>query len=240
MAIKGLQKTTLLDFPGKLACIIFLGGCNFRCPFCHNADLVLRSDKLPTIDEKEILDFLRGRKGRLEGVVITGGEPTLQKDLPEFIGKVKKMGFLVKLDTNGTNPKMVELLLKKRLVDYVAVDYKGPFEKYHQYTGQAPSFKLQASIKRTIKMLLDSGIDFELRTTVVPTLHTKGDLIQMAKDIGELMTSEWQIKWFLQQFRPVNCLDPKFKGVKPYKPDIMENIFAEVRKYHKHIGLRGV
>ncbi len=238
--IKGLQKTTLLDYPGKLSCIIFLPGCNFRCPFCHNADLVLRKDELPTISEKEIFDFLNGRKGKLEGVVITGGEPTLQPDLPDFIKKIKDLGFLIKIDTNGTNPKMVNKLLKEKLLDYVAVDYKGPFNKYHEYIGQAPSSKLQAPIKQTIKLLLENGLDFELRTTVVPTLHSRKDLIDMAQQLNNLAIEQSNnIKWYLQPFKPTNCLDPQFRKIKPFKPNVIKRMFMEAKKHHKNLELRG-
>ncbi len=231
MQLKGLQKTTLLDYPGKIAAVVFVAGCNFRCPFCHNSDLVLRPETLPNISEEEILKFLGSRVGKLAGLVITGGEPTLQPGLPEFIKKVKDLGFLVKLDTNGTNPGTVESLIKDGLIDYVAMDYKGPLQKYYKYIGKTQNYELL--VKKTIEILSKSGIDFELRTTVVPTLHNTEDLTTMAKEIPVT------VRWYLQPFRPVNCLDPEFKKIKPYSPSVLKRLFIEAKKYHKNLELRG-
>lgn len=232
--IKGLQKTTLLDYPGKVACIVFLAGCNFRCPFCHNSDLVLRADKLPTISEEEFFNFLKSRKGKLEGVVITGGEPTLQTDLPDFIRKIKNLGFLVKLDTNGTNPEMVKKLINDSLIDYVALDFKGPLAKYNQYIGESTVYSLQSTIDKMINILIRSKIDFELRTTVVPTLHTKEDLIEMAKEIKSL-----QSRWFLQPFSPKKCLDPEFEKIKPYPKNFFERVLPALKKLVPEVEVRG-
>lgn len=257
IAIKALQKITLLDYPGKLACIVFLAGCNFRCPFCQNPDLVLSPEISPTISEEDFFNFLKKRVGLLDGVVITGGEPTLYPDLPEFIKKIKKLGFLVKLDTNGTNPKMLESLLKWRLLDYVAMDFKGPLRKYHQYVSQEKREKrikkkdivnmnslrsfFPSEIKKTINILFTSGIEVEFRTTVVPSLHTEEDLIEMAKELNQSPVTNYQspIKWFLQQFRPIKCLDPKFEKVKPYLQEFFEKVLPKARQYFPQTFLRG-
>jgi len=135
LTIKGLQKTTLVDYPNKVACTIFLPRCNFRCGFCYNKDLVIDYDRLPSIQEEEIINFLKEKKKWLDGVVFTGGEPTLHRELPNFIKKIKEMGFLVKIDTNGTNPKMLKELIDNNIVDYIAMDIKAPLEKYDKITG---------------------------------------------------------------------------------------------------------
>lgn len=237
MVIKGLQKTTLLDYPGKVSCIVFVGGCNFRCPFCHNSDLVLAPQKLPTIAEDDFFAFLKTRVGLLDGVVITGGEPTLYPDLSRFMKKVKGLGFLVKLDTNGSNPEMVRELIKDRLVDYIAMDLKGPLKKYQNYIGQSQNYGRKAEyIETTLKILTESGLEFELRTTVVPTLHTKEDLLKMAR---ELQTIGF-VTWYLQQFSPKKCLDPRFENIKPYPKSFFEDSLYEIKKYVQTTFLRGV
>lgn len=239
MLLKGLQGLTLLDFPGKVACIVFVGGCNFRCPFCQNPELVLHPEELPTIAEDEFFKFLKARVGFLDGVVITGGEPTIYSDLPEFLKKVKDLGFLVKVDTNGTNPEMVEKLVRQKLIDYVAMDYKGPLGKYYKYIGQSQNSKVKGQsyklkVKRTIEILLKNKIDFELRTTVVPTLHTKEDLIEMVKEIKNLSP-----KWFLQPFRPNKCLDKSFEKIKPYPREFFAEVLPALRKYLPKTEIRG-
>ena len=163
--------------------------------------------------------------------MVTGGEPTLQKDLPVFLRKIKNLGFLVKLDTNGTNPEIVDSLIKDKLVDYVAIDYKGPFEKYDKYIGQVTGNRLQVTVKKTIEILAKSKIAFELRTTVVPTLHTEKDLIEMAKEISNF-------RWYLQNFRPTNCLDPEFEKIKPYDQEFFHNILIKLQYYVKGVSVR--
>ncbi|MFH0864399.1 MAG: anaerobic ribonucleoside-triphosphate reductase activating protein [Candidatus Gottesmanbacteria bacterium] len=244
MNIRGLQKTTLLDYPGKIAGIIFTSGCNFRCPFCQNPDLVIDNDKLPNIDEEEIFKFLKSRAGKLEGVVITGGEPTIQNDLPEFIAKIKDMKYLVKLDTNGTNPGMVEELIKNGLVDYIAVDYKGPFYKYYKYIGKDIGYRVKGTVKKIINILVKNEMPFELRTTVVPTLHIKEDLIAMAQELNSLYpkpsTLNPKFKWFLQNFRPDKCLDSSFEKIKPYPKSFYDKVLPELRKFIPKTEVRGI
>ena len=180
MFISGFHKTTLLDYPGCIAAAIFTGGCNFRCPFCHNSGLVQDPFKEGLVPEDEVLAFLDKRKKILKGVCITGGEPTLQPDLPDFIGKVRKMGYRVKLDTNGYRPEVLRELLESGLVDYAAMDIKNCPEKYGAAAGLIPpgnagGFEL-GKIEESIKLLLDGQIDYEFRTTVVKELHTVEDI----------------------------------------------------------------
>lgn len=185
MKIAGLQKTTLLDFPTKVACIVFLHGCNFRCPFCHNANLVTEKELNPiTITEEEFFHFLSKRKGLLDGVCISGGEPTIyQEELITFIRKIKDLDFLVKLDTNGTNPELLQKLLKDSFIDYIAMDIKNSKENYLKTIGLT---KLELDkIENSIKLIKNSSIDYEFRTTVVNPLHTKDDFRNIANWIGD-------------------------------------------------------
>ena len=178
MIINGLQKLTLLDFPGKTACTVFLGGCNYACPFCHNAPLALPGRERDEIGEEELLSFLKKRQGLLEGVCITGGEPTLRRDLPEFISKIKALGYLVKLDTNGTRPEMIRELLDKGVLDYIAMDIKAPVYKYDILAGVENAFT--DKVLQSIELIKNSGIDREFRTTVTDELHTAEDIAAIA------------------------------------------------------------
>lgn len=176
MKIHGLTKTTLLDYPGRVAATIFLGGCNFRCPFCHNGDLVLHCDAMETYDEEEVLGFLKKRKNVLEGVCITGGEPTLYKELPDFIKRIKNLGYLVKLDTNGSYPEMLEELIEKEWVDYVAMDIKAPLCKYDAVCGVLADME---KIQRSVALLLEEKVDYEFRTTLVKEFHSMEDVCKI-------------------------------------------------------------
>ena len=192
MLIHGFQKMTLLDYPGQVACTIFTAACNLRCPFCHNAGLVTRMDAAERIDEAEILAYLKKRQGILDGVCITGGEPTLQHDLADFIRKIKSLGYAVKLDTNGTNPALLAALIDEGMLDYVAMDIKNTPEKYAATVG-VPSFDV-TPIQQSIDLLLTGRVDFEFRTTVVAEYHTP-------EDIGEI--TRWLAgapRYFLQPF----------------------------------------
>lgn len=191
MNIKGLQKLTLLDFPGKVACTVFLGGCNMRCPFCHNAPLVLGYGG-EDISEEEFFSFLEKRRGRLEGVCISGGEPTLSPALPEFIRRIRSLGYAVKLDTNGLSPDMLEGLLREGLVDYVAMDIKSSREGYAKASG-VPDIDL-TKIEKSATLLMKSDTPYEFRTTVVRELHDEGDMVR----IGEWLSGAKN--YFLQSF----------------------------------------
>lgn len=178
MRIQGFQKLTLLDFPGKVACILFTEGCNFRCPFCHNAALVSHVDPSARLQEEEILRQLEKRKGILDGVCVTGGEPLLQNGIEDFLGKLKEMGFAVKLDTNGSFPERLKAIVKAGLVDYVAMDIKNAREKYAQTVG-VHSFAV-APIEESAAFLLTGKVPFEFRTTVTRELHTPADIAAIA------------------------------------------------------------
>lgn len=190
----GLQKLTLLDFPGKVACTLFTKGCNFRCPFCHNASLVVRPEEQRMYENDEILAFLKKRMGVLDGVAITGGEPTLMSGLYDFIKEVKEMGYAVKLDTNGTRPDVLKKIVNDGLVDYVAMDIKNSPEKYAYTCGLPESYDL-SKIEESKNFLMEGRVDFEFRTTVAKPFHEESDFYK----IGEwLKGSE---KYFLQQFK---------------------------------------
>ena len=191
MYISGLQKLTLLDFPGRLAATVFLGGCNFRCPFCHNASLVLSASKCEKISEEEFFSFLKSRKGKLGGVCITGGEPTLYSELKAFIKRIKEEGFAVKLDTNGTNPELLSELICEGLLDYVAMDIKNSIDKYELTAGTAVDME---KIKKSVELLLSEKVDYEFRTTVVKELHKKEDFLAISEWISGAK------RYFLQTF----------------------------------------
>ncbi len=196
MKISGLQKMTLLDYPGKIAATVFTAGCNFRCPYCHNATLVLNPDAEETISEEEFFDFLSKRKNFLEGVCITGGEPLMQKDLGAFISKIKEMGFFVKLDTNGSFPDKLIELVEGGLIDYVAMDIKNAPGSYASTAGLDPekSKSVVAAVDRSISYLLTEPTDYEFRTTVVSGYHTKADFTAIGKWIRGAK------RYYLQKF----------------------------------------
>ena len=227
MIIAGLQKTTLIDYPGKIACVVFLAGCNFRCPWCYSSELVLplKIVKQPKISEKEFFDFLRERKGLLEGVVICGGEPTVNKDLPAFIEKIKKLGYLVKLDTNGSNPEMLKNLADLSLLDYVAMDIKSSKENkiYENILGEGVKL---SDIEKSVEFLKNSTVDFEFRTTVVNSIHQKEEFLNIAKWIGGE-----NVKYYLQNFRPEKTIDPEFEKIKPFPEKFLEEIAEQISPY---------
>lgn len=212
MLFGGIQKLTLLDFPGKVACILFTPGCNFRCPFCHNSSLVKSS--LPQLTEEEILSFLKKRQGILEGVCITGGEPLIHPDLPGFIKKVKELGYKVKLDTNGYLPQRLKALMNENLLDYVAMDVKNSFVKYPLTTG-VDNINTQA-IEESIALLLEGKIPYEFRTTVTNELHTAEDI----KSITALIKGA--DKYFIQNF--VDSGDILKEGMHPVAQSEIEKM----------------
>jgi len=232
MEIGGLEKSTLIDYPGRIAATVFLLGCNFRCPFCYSSELVLpeKMAEQPKIAEKAFFDFLKERQGLLEGVVICGGEPTIHKDLPDFIKRIKDLGFLLKLDTNGSNPEMLRELMQKGLVDYVAMDIKAPLgAKYDLATGVKVDLD---KIKESIEIIKGSGVDYEFRSTIVPSIHTKEDVIQMAKDISPAK------KYYLQNFRGEKTIDPRFEEIKPYAKDFLLEIQKEISSFFEICQVR--
>ena len=234
MRIHGLQRLTLLDYPGKLACTVFLGGCNMRCPFCHNGSLVLNAG-CGIMDEEELLAFLTSRKGRLQGVCISGGEPSLHPDLPDLIARIKDMGFEVKLDTNGTNPEMLYSLIADGLVDYVAMDIKNSPEKYASTTGLISNPEMQIAnlnaVRESAALLMQGRVDFEFRTTLVKELHTPEDVSSM----GRWLCGEE--KFFLQTYR--NEGDLIVGGFTPFTREETEELLSILRQYVKNAEIRG-
>jgi len=229
MKIGGLQKLTLIDFPGHLAATVFLMGCNFRCPFCYSSELVLpeRIKNQPTISQKEFFSFLKQRKGLLEGVVICGGEPTINKNLPVFVKKIKKLGYLIKLDTNGSNPKILKHLIGRKLIDYVAMDIKAPKEKYTQVIGTSGARKANVlkKVEKSINILKESGIEYEFRTTVVPGLLGKKDILKIAHWIKPAK------KYYLQNFKGEKTIDLGFENLRPYSEEYLLEIQQAVSPF---------
>ena len=231
MRISGLQKLAMVDFPGKLAATVFTGGCNLRCPFCHNALLVNRLEENPESHSvEEVLAFLKKRKGFLDGVVLSGGEPLLQSGAADFLATVKSLGFAVKLDTNGCYPDALADILSRGLVDYVAMDIKNSREKYAETVG-IPGFDI-TPVERSVDLLKNSGIDFEFRTTVVKEFHTAQDI----GDIGRWLSGS--PRYFLQQF--VDSGDLVGSGCTAVNPLELQ-AFAEVaRPFFGKVSIRGI
>ncbi len=230
MLILGLQKTTLLDYPGKVASTIFTGGCNFRCPYCHNRDLVMPPKDVLAYSIDEIFQHLNAKKKILDGVCITGGEPTLHKDLPEFISKIKDLGLLVKLDSNGTNPDMLINLINKELIDYVAMDIKQCKEKYNSIACMN-SFDFKP-IERSVEILKSCNIDYEFRTTIMKESHTQEDM----EEIGKWL--QGAKAYYLQSYKESEqVINPIFS---PHSVETLEKFVTILKPYIPNTNLRGV
>lgn len=222
MRIGGFQKFSLIDYPGKTCAIIFTTGCNFRCRYCHNPELVIPDQYAPEIQLESIFAFLKTRQGKLDAVQITGGEPTQHADLVELIKRIKSMGLLVKLDSNGSRPEILKNIINQKLVDYLAIDIKAPLADYAQVMGwQVPVEKLQESIR----LIMGSGVDYEFRTTIVKSLLSKDDLREIAKTIKGAK------RYFLQQFLPAKLVDDSMNSESCYTPAELEELAQEFRKY---------
>lgn len=229
MRIHGFNKLTLLDYPGKVGCTVFLGGCNFRCPFCHNAGLVISPEKEPVLDEEEILSVLKKRQGILEGVCITGGEPTLSDDLGEFLGKIKQLDYPVKLDTNGYKPWILKELAQEKLIDYVAMDIKNSRQKYAVTTG-IPEIDI-TRIEESVSYLMESPLEYEFRTTVTRELHQTSDFIA----IGEWLKG--CSRYYLQAYRETeNVISPVFSG---YDGAQLHQFAGLLREWISTVEIRG-
>ena len=230
MNICGYQKTTLLDYPGHVAATIFTGGCNFRCPFCHNSDLVVNPTMSPCISQEEIFAFLKKRKNVLSGICITGGEPTLQTNLSEFIKKVRFLGYKIKLDTNGYRPDVISSLLEDNLLDYIAMDIKAGLSNYAKVSG-IPNLDT-SKIKESISIIENSGIDYEFRTTVVKELHSQEDFLE----ISEMLSSS--SPYFIQSFKDSgNILTP---GLSSCDTETLNQYLAIVKNKLPFSSLRGI
>jgi len=227
LEIKGLQKTSLIDYSPYTSCVVFLAGCDFRCPFCQNPDLVLNPEKLDTIKKEDFFEFLKKRKKWLDGACITGGEPTLYKELPEFIKQIKDLGYKLKLDTNGNNPDMLKELVK--LADYVAMDIKSSLEKYDESAGVKVDIE---KIKKSVEIIKNSGIDWEFRMTVVPALHSQEDFEKIGKWLKGAK------RFFLQQFSNKICLDKSFEKITPFSKEDLEEFKVILSKYISKVEVR--
>lgn len=228
MRLAGLQKLTMLDFPSKLACIVFTQGCNLRCSYCQNSSLIkVKGDN--ELSEEEFFNFLEKRKKQLDGVVITGGEPTIQKDLPEFIKKIKDLGYLVKLDTNGTNPEMIKKLISEKLVDYIAMDVKNILDEYEDVCKVKINI---GSIKKSIKIIKHGGIKHEFRMTIIKNIHNIFKIVEVLELIGK------DEVFYLQNFE--DSEDVLDKTLKSFSKEELINIQKELEERFPNVVVRGL
>lgn len=229
MKIGGLRRVSLIDYPGKIGAVIFSQGCNFRCPYCHNPELVDPDRYGPTIPEEKVISFLDKRRGKLEAATVTGGEPTLQPDLEKFLEALKKRGYLTKLDTNGSKPDILEKMIHRGLVDYLAMDIKGPLDKYHRIA----SVEVDTSmIKRSIKLIMASGINYEFRTTVARSQLGLQDLVSVAKFIKQARL------YVLQPMIPIKTLAHTMLSELSYTPEEFSAIRANLEKVCPRVIVR--
>ncbi|MDH5635835.1 MAG: anaerobic ribonucleoside-triphosphate reductase activating protein [Candidatus Bathyarchaeota archaeon] len=236
MEIKGFVDLSLVDWDGKLSSVFFVPSCNFRCPFCYNSTLVLHPERVETIPFERVEGYLKKQRGWIDGICVTGGEPMLHEDLPDICSKLKKMGFLVKIDTNGTNPTMMKELMDRGLVDYIAVDIKAPLtvEEYSKATG-INAEKLVGKVKETVEILLRSKMDYEFRTTVVPTLHEEEDIKEICDGVSGCR------KYVLQKFNVSlgkTTIDPEFSKLKPFTDEEMRTFLIIAQELLSNVKLR--
>lgn len=217
--IKGFIETSFLDWKGELSSVIFFAGCNFRCPFCHNSDLVLHPDTLEDVYLEHILLTVRKYKQWVNKVVVTGGEPTIHLGIFSALGYLKREGMHIKLDTNGSSPSTLRGLVHEGLIDYIAMDVKGPLDRYNKWSGVDVD---RNSIEESIRFIMESGLDYEFRMTVVPQFHTEEDVYAVAE---YLRAAD---KFYLQEFRPRKCLDPSFLTIEPFPKDVFERLKSNV------------
>lgn len=232
MKIKGIQKITLIDYPNKIACTLFLFGCNFKCGFCHNPELVMKESS-KDLDEKDILEFLNKRKDKLEGICITGGEPllTLEKN---FLKKIKEIGYLIKIDTNGSCPEKLKEIINEKLVDFIAMDIKSCKEDYEKVC----SCKIDLQkIEESIKLIVDSDLDYEFRTTIVPDLHNKENIIKLSEEINKICSKPK--KYCLQAFtNSGKFINTKYENEKNVSEKFLEEIKEAIKDYFEEVEIR--
>ncbi len=233
MLIGGLQRSTLVDYPGKVAATIFTLGCNYHCPFCQNPELVdpEKIKKQPQIKTEAFFNFLESRKGLLDGVCLTGGEPLIQPDILDFIKRIKKQGFLVKLDTNGSQPAKFKKLFQKNILDFVAMDIKSSQENYSKAAGTKVNLK---DIQQSIDLIQQSGVDYEFRTTIAPSIINKKEIEKISQWIKGAK------KFALQQFRIEKTLDKSWQKIKPYPDEELKEMFKIAQPYFDKVELRGI
>lgn len=221
MLIGGIQKSSLIDYPGKLCAILFTQGCPFRCPYCHNPELVLPTLFSPPLDVREIIALLELRRGRLDAVTITGGEPTLQADLIPFMQEVKALGYAIKLDSNGVNPRKLETAFEQGLIDYLAMDVKAPLDKYPAVVKSPVDTD---AIRESIALIMAKAPDYEFRTTIAKGLLTLNDLVGIAEEISGAR------RYLVQTFVPTKAVDPEFLQQEPYSDEELESTCAKIRE----------
>ena len=233
MKIVGFIRTTMLDWDGMVACTIYLPECDFRCPYCHNKSIVLEPEKADELDDEKIFNFMEENKDFLDGAVISGGEPTLHKDLKDLIKRIRKIGLKIKLDTNGYHPDVLEDLIGAGYIDKVAMDIKAPLtnERYSAVAGTNIDVEL---LRRSIKIIMDSGIDYEFRTTCSPVLIKPEDIDLIGKEIDGAKN------YNIQQFRPKTCLDDRLEVIDPYKEEVILQMAETARKYARNVRVRGL
>lgn len=234
MDIRGFIDTSLVDWDGKIAAVVFTPGCNLMCIFCYNHELVLHPEALEPVPEEEVFAFLGEHSDFIDGVCITGGEPTLQEDLPAFCRRIRALGMGVKLDTNGTDPRALADLLEEGLLNYIAMDIKAPLrEECYTRVGGEEARAFLPAIKRSVGLIMASGVPYEFRSTLVPGLHTREWVEEMAQDI------RGADRYVLQRFRPYTTLDPGLKDLKPQTDEEMEALAGAARKYIARTTWRG-
>ena len=232
VTIKGYVPSSLIDWPGRLCAIVFVGGCDFRCPYCHAAHLVCESGSLETIPVSNVLDHLTSRLGWIDGVTVSGGEPALQDGLEGFLRCLKDRGFAVKLDTNGSRPRVLEDLVGKGLVDFVALDVKAPLDERHERLSGVKG--AERAVRESLGLLLSGSIPYELRTTVVPALLSEADLCDLARELRDARL------WVLQGFRPQGCLDPELCKLPRVAVEVLRGWALKLRQIAPGVQVRGV
>ncbi len=230
MIIKSFRRTSLVDFPGNIVSTVFVAGCNFRCPFCHNPELVFDDPSLKAMPAEYVLKELERRKGLIDGVCVSGGEPTIHKDLPEFLAKIKSLGLKTKLDTNGSNPGMLRKIIHDKLADYVAMDIKSSFGNYLKATGSPP-----AKVLESAAMLIGGGVDYEFRSTAVPGLFSMNELKSICKEIAGAK------RYIIQQFNAnAELVDPGFSKIKPFTAKEIEGFASFAGRFVRECGIRNL
>ncbi|MBN1498779.1 MAG: anaerobic ribonucleoside-triphosphate reductase activating protein [Spirochaetes bacterium] len=231
MKIAGILKTSLIDFPGNISTVIFTGGCNLRCRYCYNIDLIESNPRNDVLSEKELFEFLEKRKNLLDGITVSGGEPCLQKDITEFIGRLRPFNLKIKIDTNGFFPEKLGELLEKQLIDYAAVDIKTSPSKYNELTAVNCDI---SKLKKSLELLKTSGIEFELRTTAVPGFVSHDDFREIGNFTGKVKN------YYIQQFVNENTLDPEFEKKYSLSSEILKSFCGTISEFAENVAIRGL